>query len=272
MKSTNTKLHAIAVSSTEKLAAEALNLFVADAKRAIQARGRFCVAISRHTPRPFFELLATKSKAMALPWDKIHLFWVDEACIPRQRRNRDYPHVVEDFLSITRIPPQNVHRICSECRSCEYAASLYEQTISELLKSGKDGVPQFDLILLRMGADGHIASLFPDSYAFFDTKDLVRVMYFMDGRHTRITLTHPVLLAASHIAVMVSGKEKGAVLREVFTGRHTEVDYPICAIWPALDKVTWLIDRSAARFLPSDNLTDRTTNTDSSSNDQYGRF
>jgi len=100
-----------------------------------------------------------------------------------------------------------------------------------------------------MSADGHVASLFPDTYAFFDTEDLVCVIYFMDGRHTQITLTNSILCAASHIAVLVYGEKKAAILREVLTSEPDEVRYPIHAIWPILHKVTWLVDHSAAKFL-----------------------
>ena len=92
-----------------------------------------------------------------------------------------------------------------------------------------------------MGADAHIASLFPDTYAFFDTKDLVRVIYFMDSRRTRITVSNRVLRAAFHTVVLVTGEEKATILREVLTSEPDEVRYPIHAIWPILEKVTWLV-------------------------------
>ena len=105
------------------------------------------------------------------------------------------------------------------------------------------------MFLLQLGADGHIASLYPDTYAFFETKRLVCASYFMDARHTRITLTHEVLHAASRIAILVCGREKAAILREIFTRESNIARYPVHALWAILDKVTWLIDRDAAKFL-----------------------
>jgi 6-phosphogluconolactonase len=100
-----------------------------------------------------------------------------------------------------------------------------------------------------MGADGHVASLFPDTYAFFESRRSVWVTHFMDGRHTRITMTHPLLCAASHVVVLVSGREKAVLLRELFTSELNIVRYPVHALWPVLDRVTWLVDRDAAGLL-----------------------
>ena len=100
-----------------------------------------------------------------------------------------------------------------------------------------------------MGAEGHTGSLFPNSYAPFDTEDLACVVYLLDDKLNRITLTHPVLIAASHLVVLVSGEEKAKILREVLTVEPDEVCYPIHALWPVLDKVTWLVDRAAAKDL-----------------------
>jgi len=62
-------------------------------------------------------------------------------------------------------------------------------------------------------------------------------------------LTHPVLSAASHLAVLVSGEEKANILKEVLTSQPDEVRYPIHILWPILNKVTWLIDSQAAKLL-----------------------
>ena len=108
-------------------------------------------------------------------------------------------------------------------------------------------LPRFDLIILGMGPDGHTGSLFPNSYAAFDTADLACVVYVLDEKLTRITLTHPVLCSASHIAILISGAEKASILRDVLTSEPDEVRYPIHVLWPVLDRVTWLVDEEAAQ-------------------------
>jgi len=251
MKATNVKLNVTVVSDCEMLAKKALSLFINDGLKAIKAKQQFCVAVSRHTPWPFFELLGAGSQSEMLPWDSVHLFWADECCGAPDSGNNSYNRATHILVSKVGVPAENVHRIYPENRNCGCTASMYEETIYKVVGSGGNGMPRFDLIMLAMGKDGHIASLFPDTYAFFDTENLVRVIYFMDGRHTRITLTNPVLCAAFHIAVLVFGEERAAILKEVLTDKPDKMRYPIHAIWPVLDKVTWLVDRSAARFLRS---------------------
>jgi 6-phosphogluconolactonase len=101
-----------------------------------------------------------------------------------------------------------------------------------------------------MGAEGHTGSLFPNSYATFDTEDLACVVYVLDEKLNRITLTHPVLSAASHLVVLVCGPEKSQILKEVLTSEPDEVRYPIHALWPVLDRITWLVDKAAASGIP----------------------
>ena len=237
------------VTNSQKLAEETLELFIGSAEKAIKTKDRFCVALSRKTPRMFFELLGSESRSQSLPWNMIHLFFVDECCRSSNPENNNYDFSTRALIPKVGIPGENVHRFCSTCQSCESMALIYEHTIYKVLGSGENGVPQFDLILLQMGLDGHIASLFPDTYTFFESKRLVWVTHFMDARYTRITLTHPVLYAASQIAVLAPGREKAEILREIFTSEPNITRYPVHALWPVLDKVKWMIDRDAARFL-----------------------
>ena len=113
----------------------------------------------------------------------------------------------------------------------------------------RNEVPKFDLIVLGMGIDGHIGSLFRDCYASFDTADLACVVYVLDEKQNRITLTHPVMCAAAHVTVLVCGQEKAGTMKKVFTTDPDDVRYPIHMLWPILDKVTWLVDADAAKAM-----------------------
>ena len=242
MRASNVRMNVVIAADSQELAQKTLKLFVVDARKAIETRRRFCAAISRDAPSAFFELLGTKPQSKALPWDKIHLFRVDQCCSPRGSEDENHTASSSAFIYKTGIAAENVHSICSGSRDCGFAAAIYEQTICNVVNLRENGIPRFDLVLLRMYADGHIASLFPDTYAFFDTKALVRIIYFMDSRHTRITLTNPVLCAALHIIVLVSGVDKAAILREVLAGEPDQVRYPIHAVWPVFDRITWLVE------------------------------
>ena len=83
----------------------------------------------------------------------------------------------------------------------------------------------------------------------FDKDDLACVVYVLDEKLNRITLTAPVLCAASHLLMLISGEEKSDILKEVLASEPDDVRYPIHVLWPVLDKVTWLVDEAAAKLL-----------------------
>jgi 6-phosphogluconolactonase len=237
-------------SDPENLALRSVEVFIADAQKAIKAKNTFYVAISGgNTPKRFFELLGEVPEAKALPWDRIHLFWVDERYVPPDSQWSNYKLAADTFLAKVTIPQENIHRIPTEYSDFKIAACCYEETVREVFGLEENQVPEFDLIVLGMGAEGHTGSLFPDSYAPFDKENLACVVYVLDEKLNRITLTHPVLCAASHLAVLVAGEEKAAILKEVLASEPDEVRYPIHVLWPILDKVTWLVDKEAAKLL-----------------------
>lgn len=238
------------VADPDEVARVGLEVFVADAQKAIKDKGVFYVAISGgHSPQAFFELLGSDSRSMDLEWEKIHLFWVDERFVPPDSKWSNYKLAADTFLGKVNIPPENVHRIPTEQNDCMGAARNYEEVMREVFGLPRNQVPHFDLIVLGMGADGHTGSLFPGSYASLDTNDLACAVYVMDEKINRITVTHPVLRAAVHLVVLVTGQEKAKILKEVLTSEPDEVHYPIHVLWSILDRVTWLVDSSAAKML-----------------------
>ena len=158
-------------------------------------------------------------------------------------------HLWDSFLAKVPIPQENIHRIPTEYGDFKTAAGRYEETIQQVFDLEPGQLPEFDLIVLGVGSDGHTGSLFPGSYAAFDTEDLACAVYVLDDDPNRITLTPPVLSAASHLIVLVSGEEKAEILKKILTSEPDEVRYPIHALWPVLDKITWLVDAAAAQSL-----------------------
>lgn len=235
-------------SDAEDLARRAVDLFIQAAGEAIEARGVFCTALSGgHTPGRFFKLLGAVPEARDLPWERIHVFWVDERYVPPDSEASNYKLAADTFLAQIDVPPENVHRIPTEYEDINDAVRAYERAIREVFGLQEGEMPEFDLIVLGMGADGHTGSLFPNSFATFDTDDLACVVYVMDNATmNRVTLTHPVLLAARCLVVLVAGREKAQTLKEVLTSEPDAVRYPIHVLWPVLDKITWLVDREAA--------------------------
>ena len=147
------------------LARAAAAHFVELAAQAIEARGRFAVALSGgSTPRATYSLLASAEFAPrpstllrpGVDWSRIHVFWGDERCVPPDHPDSNYAMAREVLLDQVPSPRHNVHRIRAELPPPQ-AAALYQRKLEAVL--GTEG--RFDLILLGMGADGHTASLFP---------------------------------------------------------------------------------------------------------------
>lgn len=246
----NSKLKIVKGAGENNFASEAVEIFIHEALSAISAKGKFFVAVSGgHTPLGFFEHMAHNAKAKSLAWDKIELFWVDERCVSIDSDANNYKLAADTFLPEVPIPDSNIHRIAGENPDYNNAASQYEEKIRQVFGLGPGEMPQFDLIILGMGPDGHIGSLLPDSYALFNTENLACVVYRIEGEYNRITLTHPVLCNASHLLIMIAGQEKADIVKEVLHGEPDEVKYPVHTLWPILEKVTWLIDNEAAALL-----------------------
>jgi 6-phosphogluconolactonase len=239
------KPNIVKVTDSKGVAQKTLEEFVAAAKAAIDQKGSFYVAISGgSTPEVFYELLSQPEAYNQIDWDCVRLFWVDERCVPPSAKASNFGMAANAFLLDVPIPGENVHRVTGEEADYAKAARDYERTILNVfgLKSGQ--MPVFDLILLGMGADGHTASLFPNSYVVFDTEDLVSAVYLMDGV-SRITLTAPVLKAANQLIVMISGQAKSEIVRDVFQTEPDVVKYPVHTLWPVMDKILWIMDQQA---------------------------
>lgn len=241
------------VSDVQDLADRMVERFISAAVQAVEARGVFHTALSGgRTPELFFRRLTVDPQAKAIRWDKTHVFWVDERYVPTDSQDSNYRLAAEALLNKIKIPEGNVHRIPTEYAVMGDAVRAYERTIREVFGLREGQMPQFDLIVLGMGSDGHTASLFPNSPVRCDAADLACVACAGVGirpQVRRITLTPSVLLAARSLVVLVSGQDKARTLREVFAGKSDETRYPIRMLWPVLDRVAWLVDRDAASLI-----------------------
>ena len=138
--------------------------FIAEvAARAIAERGRFTIALSGGgTPKPIYARLATAEYLNRIAWEKVHVFFGDERCVPPDDARSNYRMVREAWLDHVPIPAENIHRIHGEDDPAREALR-YEQELARFYRSA--AFPAVDLILLGMGDNGHTASLFPGTAA-----------------------------------------------------------------------------------------------------------
>jgi len=234
----------------ETLALRAADLFARAAQEAAAARGRFAVALSGgETPRALYGMLARQQFSQKVPWRRVHLYWGDERCVSADDPASNYGMAREAFIKHVPLPTVNVHRVHGE-EEPEAAASDYERELQALaaLERPRSELPVFDLVLLGLGCDGHIASLFPHAEALAEEDRLAVAVQAPDGG-PRVTITFPAINAARHVWFIVGGAEKAGMVAEVIEGLRVPRAVPAQAVSPAPGKLLWLLDEAAAAEL-----------------------
>jgi 6-phosphogluconolactonase len=230
----------------EDVARAAAGRFVDLAREAIDARARFCVALSGgSTPKRAYELLATEPYINQVNWSKVHVFFGDERCVPPNDPESNFRMASEAMLSHVPIPIANVHRMIGEGDPA-INARLYEDGLRSFFEDAS--WPRFDLIFLGMGDDGHTASLFPGSAALKEDTAWVVANWVEKFKTFRITLTAPAINHAANVAFLVTGESKAKRLAEVTGGPRTD-SLPSQLIQPINGSLEWFIDKAAAVYL-----------------------
>jgi len=213
----------------------------------LTATGYFTLSLAGgQTPRTLYRVLATQYRD-TISWSRLHLYWGDERYVPQNDPRSNYRLVRESLLDHVPIPGENVHPIPTDFPEAEDAALAYEQMLREWFRSSW---PRFDLVLLGMGPDGHTAPLFPGSPALAERSRWVVAARAPVDPRLRLTLTPPVLNAASLVFFLVVGSEKADVLHRVLTAASGPVPYPAAAIRPERCAVVWWVDEHAAQCVP----------------------
>lgn len=228
--------------SPQNLARHAATIFVDRCHDAIEKRGEYNVAISGgHTPKLFFEVLASSQFCADIPWEKVNFYWVDERCVGPDDEQSNYRLAREELLH--KVSATHFYRMKGEINSQE-AADEYESLLRRHFQLGEGEVPRFDFILLGMGPDGHTASLFPGYDGIEITSRLVTDQYIREMEAWRITLTLPVLNNARACVFLIQGKEKHGVLAKALDllGERT---LPAQRVQPDKGRLYWVVDQDA---------------------------
>jgi 6-phosphogluconolactonase len=232
----------------DELARHAAQHIAGAATAAVADRGAFTLSLSGgDTPGRTYARLGSDF-VESVPWDAVHVFWGDERCIPLDRSDNHFTLATELMLSRVPIPAGNVHRARGEASDPAAAAVEYEDALQSFFAPPAGELPSFDLVLLGMGEDGHVASLFPGSVGWRERERWVVDHYVIKrgARVRRLTLTMPVLTAAREVMVLVSGDLKADMLAAVLRG---EADVPARELNAHAPLVRWIVDRDAASAL-----------------------
>ncbi len=233
-------------SSQEEQVNAAIVLFIETAMAAIDNKGFFTVALSGgSTPKKMYAGLAAPKYWARPPWEKIHLFFGDERHVPSDHSESNFRMVKETLLRKISIPEENVHRVKGEL-DADAAAYDYENQLHTVFNQEW---PDFDLVFLGMGMDGHTASLFPNTTALNEEKRWFVSNYLPQQDVYRLTLTKNAINAARKIVVLVNGQSKAEMLSSVLQGEYNPTNKPIQLISPSEGEMIWLLDKMAANQL-----------------------
>ena len=233
----------------ESLSRAAAALLVRQANLAVAARGRFSVALAGGaTPRRTYELLAASPLADQAPWDRVHVFWGDERCVPLTDPRSNARLAKEAWLDRVPVPGHQIHPL--DCALDPAAAARqYEAQLREFF-AGQP--PILDLVFLGLGDDGHTASLFPGTTVLAETERWAAAVYVAGQDLHRVTLTAPLINQAAMVVFLVAGGAKAGVLKEVLHGPRDPARLPAQLIRPHHGELRWLVDLAAAGSLTRD--------------------
>ena len=241
----------IVCADVNSLYERAAAILVEEAVGAIAARGRFMIALSGgSTPHGLYRLLASADWRDRIDWGRVHVFWGDERFVPHTSSESNYGMAWSTLLSQVAIPRAGIHAVPTDLATAEDAAATYEETIREVFCLPAQEIPQLDLVLLGLGADGHTASLFPHSGPLRHEARWVVAGYIEAVQAYRITMTPLLLNRARAILFLVAGNEKAEAVRGVLVGGYNPDRLPAQLISPLCGSLRWLLDRPAARRIP----------------------
>jgi len=213
---------------------------------------QFHIALSGGTtPRYLYEQLTLPGFIDKIPWDSTHIYFGDERCVPPDHQDSNFRMANDALLQHVPIPRNQIHRIEAEIPVPHLCATRYERVLDENLPSTRQGGKYFDLILLGLGPDGHIASLFPDTAILQEDTRLVAPVYVEKLKCWRISLTFPAIGLARHIIILVAGHNKADIIAQVLGNKPHMNNFPVEMIHtPATPE--WYLESAAAKYLPPD--------------------
>lgn len=206
-------------------------------------RGVAHVALSGgRTPQRTYELLALQSQQ----WHAVQLWFADERCVEPQDQQSNYRLVAETLLGPAAIAPQQVHRMEGE-RGPEEGASRYAAQLLAHAPAGAGAngqtMPVLDLVVLGIGEEGHVASLFPDSPMLDeDATPCLGVHNSPKPPPQRITLSLAVLRAARRCLLLATGAEKAAAVSAMLAEPSRQVPASLLA----RERLTVIADDAAS--------------------------
>jgi 6-phosphogluconolactonase len=213
---------------------------------AMAAGARPTLAISGgYSPMAMFLYFAQSE----FPWDRVHVFWVDERGVPPTDSQSNYRLARETWLLPARVPEANVHRIFTELGPQE-AERKYQDEIRSFFHLEKGDLPRFEVIHRGMGPDAHTASLFPGEPKIKDQHNIAAAVWPGGSKQWRATLLPGVLESARHTVILATGGDKASALDAVLYSDYDPKKYPAQIASRREHGAVWFVDEPAAAKIP----------------------
>ncbi len=218
------------------------------AREVLETQERFHVALAGgSTPRELYRHLSRTPAASAPDWNRIAFYFGDERCVNPEHPDSNYRMVQETLFTPLGIPVEAIHRIHGELDPSD-AVKHYIEALKKVPQENR--LPRFDLVLLGMGADGHVASLFPGSALLQEQEQAFGANYVDKLECWRLSLTLPVINNSRHILLLVSGSKKADIVRHVLHGGSGAMPLPVELL--ERENLEWFLDREAGHFLENE--------------------
>lgn len=215
------------------------------AQQTLKHQEHFHIALAGGTtPRALYQQLSQMRNDDFCHWERIRFYFGDERSVPPDHDDSNYRMAMESLFQPLSIKEEAIQRMRGELEP-EEAIAHYGEVLEQLPK--ENDIPRFDLVLLGMGADGHIASLFPGTDLLRETEKGVGASWVEKLESWRYSLTLPILNNASHIILLVSGHKKADVVRHVIHGISAAEPLPVEMLND--ERLEWYLDAEAAHFL-----------------------
>lgn len=192
-----------------------------------------------NTPRPVYQRLAQTDLSTTIDWKSVHFFWGDERCVPADDTTSNYHMAQTALLAHVPVDNANVHRIQVQ-QGPRTAAAQYAETL---------GDTPLDIVLLGMGSDGHVASLFPQTPNLASNERVIPTISPIPPVQ-RVSISLREINEANEVYLLVSGADKSKRLGEVFHQIEAgNSNLPAARVLPKSGQLFWLCDSTALQQL-----------------------
>jgi 6-phosphogluconolactonase len=221
--------------------------FTAFIGQLLSDKERISISLSGgETPKSLFDYWANEDKT--IDWSRVDFYWGDERCVPPTDPESNYGMTKEHLLDKIAVSDSHVFRVVGE-NNPQQEATRYAQLLDQNLPK-VNGIPQFDLVILGLGIDGHTVSVFPHQIDLWDNAENCVVAQHPGSGQNRISLTGKVVNNALQVAFLTTGASKREKVRSIVENSEAFSDrYPAARVNPTSGNLHWFIDQEAGRLL-----------------------